>query len=250
MEFQEILLSPTDYFEYLEEKGEFPSPHEVPKTVLIVFQKVALQYLLSQHNHHFGKSFLSKVAFFDKLPVAVVGGFGVGAPALAVKIEELIALGVKRFVTIGTGAILTSDVPLQTLALGEKVFGVDGISKYYSNMEKGLVLDEGFKQRFISYAKKEGLYPRPVTVMSTDLFFGIAKQDENKFQREKADLLDMETAAFYAICKKREVLGLSLYVTANSLSADDWIIGFDAQETIAGLKKAVDFAFRFCVECS
>ena len=248
MEFHEILLSPTEYFEYLEEKGEFPSSYQVPKTVLIVFQKVALQHLLSQHNHHFGKRFLSKVAFFDKLPIAVCGGFGVGAPALAVKIEELIAWGVKRFVTLGTGAILTSDVPLQALALGEKVFGVDGISKYYSDMEKGLLIDHAFKQQFISYAKKEGLYPLPVTVMSTDLFFGTAKQDENKFQREKADLLDMETAAFYAICKKREVLGLSLYVTANSLSADDWIIGFDAEETIAELKKAVDFAFRFCVE--
>ena len=250
MDFQESLLSPTQYFEYLEEKGEFPPPHEVPKTVLIIFQKAALHHLLSQHNHQWGKNFLSKVAFFEGLPVAVCGGFGVGAPALAIKLEELIAWGVRRFVAIGTTAILTSDIPLQTLTVGDKVFGVDGVSKYYSDMEKGLVLDESFKELFISYAKKEGLYPRPVTVMSTDLFFGIAKQDENKFQREKADVLDMETAAFYAICKNREVLGLSLYVTANSLSADDWIIGFDAEETIAELKKAVDFAFRFCVECS
>ena len=250
MDFQQALLSPAHYFEYLEEKGEFPPPHEVPKTVLIVFQKVALQHLLSQHNHQKGKSFLSKMAFFDRLPVAVCGGFGVGGPALAIKLEELIAWGVKRFVAVGTGAILTSDVPLQTLTLGEKVFGVDGISKYYSDTEKGLVLDQDFKKLFTSYAMKEGFYPRPVTVMSSDLFFGTPIDDENKFPREKAEILDMETAAFYAICKKREVLGLSLFVTANSLSADDWIIGFDAEETIAELKKAVDFAFRFCVECS
>lgn len=250
MDYQDALLSPDQYFDYLKEKGDFPLSQKPPKTVLIVYQKTALNHLLNQYPHHKGKSFLSKVAFFDALPVAVCGGFGVGAPALAIKLEEMIAWGVKRFVSLGTACVLTSDIKVHTLVVAQKVLGVDGVSKHYGDMKVGIEIEENFKQLLSSYALKEGVFPRPVTAISTDLFFGTTRRDVDDFQSRQAEVLDMESAAFYAICRKREVDALSLFVTSDSLATDEWTPGFDSEATATELKKAVDFAFRFCIECS
>jgi uridine phosphorylase len=37
--------------------------------------------------------------------VGLCGGFGIGAPVVAIVIEELIALGVNRFIAVGTAGI-------------------------------------------------------------------------------------------------------------------------------------------------
>lgn len=250
MDYQDVLLSPHQYFDYLKQKGDFPSSQKLPKTVLIVYQKAVLSHLLNQYPHYKGKSFLSKMSFFDTLPVAVCGGFGIGAPALAIKLEELIAWGVKRFVSIGTACVLTSEIPVHSLVMAQKVLGVDGVSKHYGDLKAGIEVDVGLKQLLSSYAMKEGVFPRPVTAMSTDLFFGTTRRDVDDFQSRQAEVLDMESAAFYAIAKKREVEALSLFVTSDSLATDEWTPGFDSEATADELKKAADFAFRFCIECS
>jgi uridine phosphorylase len=46
----------------------------------------------------------------------VVGGFGIGAPAAATVLEELIALGVREFISIGTAGCLQPQ-----RALGEAI---------------------------------------------------------------------------------------------------------------------------------
>ena len=42
--------------------------------------------------------------------VAVIGGFGIGAPIAAIVLEELLAVGVSRFLSIGTAGGLQPDV--------------------------------------------------------------------------------------------------------------------------------------------
>jgi uridine phosphorylase len=217
---------------------------------LLVFQKAALSYLLGGYSHQWGKSFLSKVAFLDAAPVAICGGFGVGAPALAIKLEELIAWGVKRFVAVGTSCLLTSSIPLHTMVVAQKAFGVDGVSKHYCDMKDGVEVDPQLYQLFTSYAMKEGVFPRPVNGMSSDLFFGATRNDVEEYQSKLAEVLDMETAALYAICKKRGAQALSFFVTSDRLSVDEWIPGFDSAETIDQLKQAAGIALRFCMECS
>lgn len=250
MDYKDALLTPQHYFDYLKTKGEFPPPHKKPKTVLIVYQKAVLNYLLHQYSHQWGKSFLSKVAFLDTASVAICGGFGVGAPALAIKLEELIAWGVKCFVSVGTCALLTSDIPRHISVVAQKTFGIDGVSKYYADREEGVEVDPELYQLFSSYAMKEGLFPRPVNAMSTDLLFGTTRKEVEEYQSRFAEVLDMESAAFYAIGKKREAKVLSLFVTADSLALDEWIPGFDSEEALEALKETASIALRFCIECS
>jgi len=250
MDFQDALLTPDIYFDYLKDKGEFPPQEKRPKTVLFVNQKIALQYILSQHVHHWGKSFLSKLAFIDKTNVAICGGFGIGAPALTVKLEEMIAWGVSQFVWLGTSTRLTSDVELHNTVFAKTAFGIDGVTKYYSDPSQGVTISREMESFFGAYSRKFGHLVKGVNVMSSDLFFGTSKRDVDVFLEGKADVLDMESAAFYAICKKRDVHCLSILVTSDCLVTPEWVPGFDSNATITELKKAVDLAFSFAQECS
>jgi purine-nucleoside phosphorylase len=249
MDFQDALLTPRQYFQFLAQKGEFPPSYKPPEIVMFVFQKAALQHILAQHTHQKGKSFLSKMAFLDKAPIAVCGGFGVGAPALAIKLEELIAWGVKRFISVGTCAVLTSDVKMHSQVIATKACGIDGVSKYYVDAGEEIEADQDLKNLYLSYAMKEGVSLRPVKVMTTDLLFGTSKRHVDDYTKAHADILDMECAAFYAICKKRKVSALSLFTTSDSLAEEDWIPGFDSDTTASELKKLVDLSLRFCFEC-
>lgn len=117
-------------------------------------------------------------------------------------------------------------------------------------MKEGIEVDPELYQLFSSYAMKEGLFPRPVSSMSSDLFFGIRRNEVEEYQSKFAEVLDMESAAFYAIAKKREAKALSLFVTADGLAVDEWIPGFDSEEALEALKETASIALRFCIECS
>jgi purine-nucleoside phosphorylase len=97
---------------------------------------------------------------------------------------------------------------------------------------------------------KEGIFPRPVNAISTDLFFGTTRSDVEEYQNQSAEVLDMESAALYAIGKKRGAQTLSLFVTSDSLAAEEWIPGFDSEETLEVLKELASVSLRFCLECS
>jgi purine-nucleoside phosphorylase len=250
MDFQDALLTPDIYFDYLKEKGEFPPQEKRPKTVLFVNQKIALQYILHQHGHHWGKSFLSKLAFIDKTNMAICGGFGIGAPAMAIKLEELISWGVRQFVWLGTCSRLTSDFDLHTTVFAKTTFGIDGVTKYYSDANQGITVCREMESFFSAYSLKFGHHVKPVNAMSSDLFFGTSRRDVDVFLEGKADVLDMESAAFYAICRKRDAHCISILVTSDCLASPEWVPGFDSNATIAQLKKAAELAYSFAEECS
>ena len=59
-----------------------------------------------------GRGLYEKVFTLDRTDgrVAVVGGFGIGAPVAAIVLEELIAIGVERALSIGTAGALQPDL--------------------------------------------------------------------------------------------------------------------------------------------
>ncbi|NDD58928.1 MAG: hypothetical protein EBZ47_06740 [Chlamydiae bacterium] len=246
MEFFEVLLSTDMYIDALRSKGEYPCKEKLPQTVIFLPQKMISQYLLSEYVHHYGKGFLSKVAFLDHSSVALCSGYGFGAAALAIKLEELIAWGVKRFIMVGVGCVLTSELPIHSCILVHKALGVDGVSAFYQQKKEPVELGKQLKNFLDLYSLKEGIIPRAASCISSDLFFLPSEQKMKMDPMPPADILDFETAALYAITQKRGVEALSLLITSDILPAPEWIPGYDSEATIEELKRIADFAVRFC----
>ena len=68
--------------------------------------------------------------------VAVAGGFGIGAPAAATVLEELIALGAREFISTGTAGCLQPWCGFGEAVVCTGAIGEEGVSHHYAPAEK------------------------------------------------------------------------------------------------------------------
>ena len=66
---------------------------------------------------------------------------GIGGPALAIAVEELIKVGAKNFVRVGTGGGIQSWLPVPAIIVGTAAVRGDGTSREYFPSEYPAVAD-------------------------------------------------------------------------------------------------------------
>ena len=85
----------------------------VPEAVILCYQSSLLAHILEQHQTTTTeRGAIVKLHSLNETEnrVAVKGGFGIGAPAAIVVLEELIVQGIRRFLSIGTAGSLQRDL--------------------------------------------------------------------------------------------------------------------------------------------
>ena len=114
---------------------EAPEEPEPPRAAVLTYQPSLLRALLDTEacTRWPGAGALGQVHLLERTGgrVAVVGGFGFGAPVAAIVMENLVALGVERFVSMGTAGGLQpgqafGDVVVCTAAVRD-----EGVSHHY-----------------------------------------------------------------------------------------------------------------------
>ncbi len=100
---------------------------KTPETVLVCYQKSTMQYLLNQYPEFQPSKALSHLYVSNDRKIGILGDWGVGAPALAIKMEELIVLGTKRFIAIGTAGGLLDAHKIADFVLCPKALAEDGV---------------------------------------------------------------------------------------------------------------------------
>jgi len=63
--------------------------------------------------------------------VALVGRFGIGAPAAVATCEELIACGISRLISLGTAATIVGGTKIGEVVVCKKAFSDEGTSRHY-----------------------------------------------------------------------------------------------------------------------
>ncbi len=153
--------------------------------------------------------------------VCYVTNFGYGAPAMAMKLEVLIALGVKEFVFIGLAGSLQEEVQPGDLCLCSEALCDDGTSPCYVATETAkpskALLDK--LARTLKADRQNFHLGRNWT---TDAIFRETKAEIKHYQRHDVLSVEMETAAFYAVCHKRKVRGIACYGISDKLYKYKW----------------------------
>jgi uridine phosphorylase len=132
---------------------------------------------------------------------------GMGGPSAAIVAEELIALGAKRLVRIGTCGALDERLPAGQLVAAERVLSADGASAALgagSTVEPDPVLTAALVEAGAT----------PATVVSTDLFYDARAGLAEEWKDRGAAAVEMEAAALLAVAERRGaaaacVLGVS-----------------------------------------
>jgi uridine phosphorylase len=123
---------------------------------------------------------------------------GMGGPSAAIVTEELIALGARRLVRIGTCGALVDDLELGQLVAAETVLSADGASAALG-ANGALASDPELLERLIAAGA------RPGTVVSTDLFYDPREAEAGAWLERGATVVEMEAATILQVAARRGV---------------------------------------------
>jgi uridine phosphorylase len=121
---------------------------------------------------------------------------GMGGPSAAIVAEELIALGARRMVRIGTCGALGPELDLGDLLAAETVLSADGASAALG-ANRIVRPDRGMTEALVAAGA------RPATVVSTDLFYDPRRGPSDDWTAQGAAAVEMEAAAVLRVAELR-----------------------------------------------
>lgn len=157
----------------------------------------------------------------DGTDLCYVTQFGSGAPGMTMALEVLIALGVKEFVFIGLAGSLQEEVEPADIVLCSESLCDDGTSPCYTAHETS----KPNRQLFYKLGKQLKSADKNFHVgrnWTTDAIFRETKEEVKHYQKKDVLTVEMETAAFYAVCTKRKAKGAAAFVVSDKLDQLKW----------------------------
>ena len=148
----------------------------------------------------------------DGLPLTVQST-GMGGPSAAIVVEELVDLGARMLVRIGTCGALVSDLELGQLVAVDEVVRADGTSAALGAGPR-LRPDPALTQALAA----DGV-PR-VTAVSTDLFYDPREDAQAEWLAAGAHVVEMEAATLLAVAQRRGVAAGVVLAVSDALAGE------------------------------
>lgn len=162
--------------------------------------------------------------------VAVVGDFGLGAPATAMVLEGLVACGVTDVVIVGGAGTLQPDCPLGSVVVCNRAIRDEGVSHHYVAPGKYALPSPELTRRLTEAIAAAGLPARSGTTWTTDAPYRETVEEVRQFQREGVITVEMEAAALFSVAQVRGVRAAAAFFVTDSLADLTWRPDFYAPE--------------------
>jgi uridine phosphorylase len=167
--------------------------------------------------------------------VGIVGGFGFGAPAACLRLEGLIAYGVKRFASIGTAGALQKDLHIGDLVVCDRAIRDEGVSYHYQEASKYAHASPEMVSRLTRAAEKLKLPHRLGTSWTIDAPYRETTVEVRHYQGEGVMTVEMEASALFAVAAYHDIEMGAMFTISDSLAGEVWDPQFDSEAVTNGL---------------
>jgi len=234
----DAMFSPKDFLAYKKKVGK-GIKFKPPKAVIFCYHRSVLEYVIKKHKvtkvdqKYIGEMYLLGET---KNQVAILGKFGIGAAIAVVHLEELIALGVKRFVSIGTAGTLQKNIPVGSLVVCEKAIRDEGTSHHYVKPSKYSYASKEMTkkiQKSLNYLKQKYVVGTSWTI---DAPYRETVAEARQYQKEGVATVEMEASALFAVAQFRKVQLGAIFTISDSLAELEWAPKFFTKKASVGLE--------------
>lgn len=139
---------------------------------------------------------------------------GIGGPSAAIVITELLELGAKRLLRVGTCGGLEGSLELGELVIAKTAISDDGTSRALSDGEPALPASPAMLEALLSASSGE---LRVGAVVTTDLFYDGRAGSEERWLEAGALAVEMETATLFALAARHGFQAGSLLIVSDLL---------------------------------
>ena len=177
---------------------------------------------------------------------------GIGGPSAAIALEELVKVGAKKFIRVGTCGGMDIDVKSGDLVIATGAIRMEGTSKEYAPIEFPAVADYDIVTSLINAAKKLNQNYHVGVVECKDSFYGqhspeimpVNYELQNKWNawlKLGCKASEMESAALFIVASYLKVkVGSIFLVVANQEREKQGLENPVAHDTDAAIKTAVE----------
>lgn len=229
---EEALFHPEDFLKHAEIRGKFPSNY------IITYQRKTLAYFIRTYKPRKLK-LNSQITLYIHKGIGFIKMTGIGSPHAVTVMEELIALGGKHFINIGTcGGLQTLGTYLCTEAIRD-----EGTSYHYLPHGQRVYPDPSLTQRLRASLEKESISFKEGATWTIDAPYRETKKEVAHYRSQGVVSVEMEASALFALAHYRKVSIAAAFVVSDVLG-ETWQPHFKAFNIVKAQKQLVDAAVR------
>jgi DeoD family purine-nucleoside phosphorylase len=180
------------------EPGQFADACLLPGDPLRA-QYIAETYLQGAVQRNSERGLLGYTGEFEGRPVSVQAT-GMGCPTAAIVMEELVQLGVERFLRVGTCGGLQPDLSLGDLIVALTAVPADATAIHYLGGEPHCpTADWELVHGAVHFAKELGQPMRVGPIVSSDLFYNPSEGQYERWSSRGILAVEMEAAILFTL---------------------------------------------------
>jgi uridine phosphorylase len=219
----EAVFNARDFLDFKRKIGRGPR-FKPPKGVVLCYQKELLDYIERRHEVFIPKGTISGMRLLKDTDdaVGVVVDFGIGAPAVVTVLEELIAFGVREFVSIGYAGSLQKHIRIGETVVCERAIRDEGTSYHYSKNTRYAFATETLTDRIKKALMKNRKKFTGGTSWTTDAPYRETRLEVMSYQEEGVATVDMEASALFSLAEYRNVSIGVIFTISDSVADLRW----------------------------
>ncbi len=183
---------------------------------------ISEQYLDDAEERNHERGLLGYTGTYEGRPVSVQST-GMGCPSAAIVIEELVQLGVKRLMRVGTCGGLQPDLALGDLIVPITAVPADGTARHYVGGEPHCpTADWELVHSSVHAAKQLEQSLRVGAIASSDTFYDPDPERHKRWSSRGVLAVEMEAAVLFTIGALRGVLAGCLLTVSDIVVGEDF----------------------------
>ena len=204
---QEALFHPEDFINYKKWKKK-----GLPNKYIITYQEKAKKYFLNKYEPKRIKMYKLLDIYVHK-KIGFVKMTGVGAPNAGAVFEELIALGGKEFLNIGTAGGLNHE----GVFLCRRALRDEGTSYHYVKNGKFAYPDGKLTKKFGKFLENNAVKYFTGDTWTIDAPYRETRAEVEHYSKKGISTVEMEASALFSIAKYRKVKIASAFIVSDLL---------------------------------
>jgi DeoD family purine-nucleoside phosphorylase len=169
------------------------------------------------------RGMLGYTGTFEGSPVSVQSS-GMGCPSAAIVIEELVQLGVKKIVRVGTCGGLQPDLAIGELLCAVSAAPADSTASHYVGGEPHVpTADFDLVHGAVHHAKKLGKPMRVGPIVSSDIFYNPDQDQARRWSERGLLAVEMEAAVLFTLGALRRVQAGCLLIVSDMVVEGEFV---------------------------
>ncbi|MEM4215677.1 MAG: nucleoside phosphorylase [Candidatus Anstonellales archaeon] len=153
----------------------------------------------------YNREFKTITGYYDGIKVSAVST-GIGAPAMAIVVEELASIGAKVLIRVGSCGALQNKMRVGELVIPEGAVREEGTSSLYVDENYPAIPDYGVYSALVAAAKKNKVKFHSGIIRSHDSFYVPYNKEWQKYwSRYGVIASDMETSVLFVLSKLKGI---------------------------------------------